>query len=85
MTPKGLDVRDLRDGRAFITVEEFASLPGSPSRGVCYEAARRGELPTVRLGSRILIPVPCLLALLGAETQDEDHELLERVRREAVR
>lgn len=74
MTPKVLDLRDLRDGRAFITIEEFASLPGSPSRDVCYEAARRGELPTMRLGSRILIPVPRLLALLGAETQEENHD-----------
>jgi hypothetical protein len=62
-----LTLDDLRDGRAFISVEEFATLPGTPSRGSCYEGVRTGAIPSLRLGSRILIPVPKLLAVLGAD------------------
>lgn len=34
-------------------------------RSAAYAAARTGELPSIRLGSRVLVPVPALLALLG--------------------
>ena len=59
-------------GRAFITIEDFATLPGSPSRGVCYEAARQGTIPVRRLGRRLLIPVPELLQWLGVPTSSEE-------------
>lgn len=35
------------------------------SRNTAYGMARRGELPTLRLGSRVVVPVPALLAMLG--------------------
>ena len=35
-------------------------------RTAAYDAARRGELPTRRLGRRLLVPVPALLEWLGA-------------------
>lgn len=35
------------------------------SRGLAFRMAQRGEIPTIRLGSRIVVPVPALLALLG--------------------
>jgi excisionase family DNA binding protein len=41
--------------RLTYTVEEAARLLGI-SRNSAYEAVRRGELPTIRLGRRILIP-----------------------------
>jgi excisionase family DNA binding protein len=50
-------------GRATITVEQAARLLGV-GRTAAYEAARRGELPTRRLGRRLLVPVPALLAWL---------------------
>jgi excisionase family DNA binding protein len=53
---------------ATITVEQTAELLGI-SRGSGYEAVRQHELPSLRLGSRILIPVPALLRLLGAEAR----------------
>ena len=53
-------------GRATITIEQAASVLGV-SRGTAYESARAGELPTLRLGRRVLVPVPKLLALLGAD------------------
>lgn len=52
--------------RRTLTVEEAARLLGI-GRGAAYEAARRGELPSVRLGRRILIPRHALGALLGED------------------
>jgi excisionase family DNA binding protein len=52
-------------GRATITIEQAAMLLGL-GRTAAYDAARRGELPTRRLGRRLLVPVPALLAWLEA-------------------
>jgi excisionase family DNA binding protein len=52
-------------GKATITVEQTAQILGL-GRTAAYDAARRGELPTRRLGRRLLVPVPALLAWLGA-------------------
>lgn len=52
-------------GRVTVSVEEAAHLLGL-GRSAAYEAARRGELPTRRLGRRLLVPVPALLEWLGA-------------------
>lgn len=52
-------------GKATITVEQTAQLLGL-GRTAAYDAARRGELPTRRLGRRLLVPVPALLEWLGA-------------------
>ena len=51
-------------GAQTYTVEEAARLLGV-SRGVGYEAARRGELPTIRLGRRLLVPKIALERMLG--------------------
>jgi excisionase family DNA binding protein len=47
-----------------MSVEDAARLLGV-SRGLAYEAARKGELPTIRLGRRLLVPRQRLLELLG--------------------
>lgn len=52
-------------GRATITVEQAAQLLGL-GRTAAYEAARRGQFPTRRLGRRLVVPVPALLAWLEA-------------------
>lgn len=44
-------------GQATITIEQTAQLLGL-GRTAAYDAARRGELPTRRLGRRLLVPVP---------------------------
>lgn len=49
---------------ATITVEQAAGLLGL-GRTAAYEAARRGEIPTRRIGRRIVVPVPALLEWLG--------------------
>jgi len=52
-------------GKVTVSIEEVAHLLGL-GRSAAYEAARRGELPTRRLGRRLLVPVPALLEWLGA-------------------
>ena len=59
-----LGIHDL-DDRLTVTVEEAASLL-SLGRTAAYEAIRRGEIPARRLGRRLVVPVPALLAWLGA-------------------
>lgn len=55
---------DAIEGRLTVSVEEAAQLLGL-GRSAAYEAARRGQLPTRRLGRRIVVPVPLLLEWLG--------------------
>jgi excisionase family DNA binding protein len=55
------------DGRLTITVEEAAAILGL-GRSAAYEAARRGQLPSRRLGRRVVVPVPLLLEWLGVST-----------------
>jgi excisionase family DNA binding protein len=52
--------------RLVITVPEAAELLGI-SRESAYKAAKAGELPTVSLGRRRLVPVARLHALLGID------------------
>ena len=47
-----------------ITVEQAGQLLGV-SRRSAYRAAAAGEIPTIRLGRRLLVPTQRLLALLG--------------------
>lgn len=61
-------------GRATISVEQAAELLGI-GRTAAYEAARRGQLPTRRIGRRLLVPVPALLSWLGEHPEDLDHPL----------
>lgn len=58
------DVRAL----ATISVEQAGWLLGL-ARASAYKAAKRGEIPTIRMGKRLLVPVPALLAVLGAVQQ----------------
>ena len=51
---------------AAVSVTEAARLLGL-SRRSAYRAAAAGELPTVRIGGRILVPVHRLLELLDQE------------------
>jgi excisionase family DNA binding protein len=63
MTTGSSNPFDELSGRATITVSEAAKLLGI-GRTAAYEAARRGELPTRRLGRRLVVPVPWLLSWL---------------------
>ena len=50
--------------RATITVEEAARILGI-SRGSAYEAVRRGDIPTIRIGKRLIVPVAALGRMLA--------------------
>lgn len=56
--------------RATISVEEAARYLGI-GRGAAYLAVKNGELPSLRLGSRILVPVWALLELLAGRGVSE--------------
>lgn len=49
-----------------MTVEEAGQLLGI-SRGLAFEAVRRGEIPSIRIGRRILVPRARLLALVEGD------------------
>lgn len=49
--------------RLVFSVEEARKQLGL-SRGLVYEAIRRGEIPSIRIGRRILIPCAALKQLL---------------------
>lgn len=49
-----------------LTVEEAARVLRI-GRNSAYEAIARGDLPSVRIGGRVLIPSARLLALFGVE------------------
>ena len=67
IAPTALD--DL-EHRITLSIEEVASLLGL-GRTAAYEAARRGQFPSRRLGRRVIVPVPALLAWLGADQVSE--------------
>ena len=56
-----------RPGRLSLTVEEAAEALGI-SRGLAYEAVRLGQIPSVRIGRRILIPRKALEEQLQLES-----------------
>lgn len=54
------------NGRPTLTVEEAAELL-SISRSLAYEAVRCGQIPSIRVGRRLLVPTAALRRLLGVE------------------
>jgi excisionase family DNA binding protein len=54
--------------RLTYNVKETARLLGV-SKNSCYEAIRRGELPSLRVGRRVLIPRNQLERLLSSDIQ----------------
>lgn len=56
--------------RATITVEEAARVLGI-SRGSAYEAVRRGDIPTIRIGRRLIVPVAALERMLASVGEEE--------------
>jgi excisionase family DNA binding protein len=52
--------------RKTYTIEEAAHLLGV-GRNQCYEAARSGSIPTLKIGKRILVPKAALDRMLAGE------------------
>lgn len=57
-----MNLDDLR-GRAIATVQETAEVLGCDDRTV-RRGIERGELPGIKIGTRLMVPVPRLLALI---------------------
>jgi excisionase family DNA binding protein len=53
--------------RRVVTVGEAAAIL-QISRGAAYQAAKNRELPTIRLGRRLLVPVAALERMLASGT-----------------
>ena len=53
--------------RRVVTVNEAAVMLRI-SRGAAYEAARRREIPTIRIGRRLLVPIAALERMLAGNT-----------------
>jgi excisionase family DNA binding protein len=58
-------------GPLTLTVEEAGRLLGI-SRGAAYRAAACGQIPTIRLGRRLLVPTARLHQLLGLTHEHGD-------------
>lgn len=53
--------------RATISVAEAGSVLGL-GRAASYAAAKRGDIPTIRIGRRLAVPSASLLRLIGHES-----------------
>jgi excisionase family DNA binding protein len=58
--------------RLVVSVEEARQLLGL-SRGLMYDAVRRGEIPSVKVGRRILIPRAALQKMLEGNSVAKGH------------
>ena len=54
------------DSPVVLTVEEAAKIL-KISRGSAYEACRKGDIPTLRIGRRLLVPRARLEAMLAGD------------------
>jgi excisionase family DNA binding protein len=53
-----------REGLKTISIEEAGAQLGI-SRNSAYEAARRGDIPAIRIGKRLLVPIAAFEAMLA--------------------
>ncbi len=60
--------------RATYTIEEAAEILGV-GRSAAYQAARCGDIPTIRIGRRLLVPKVALEQLLNCCHEAENHDL----------
>lgn len=56
--------KDLSSADAVMSVEEFRAIFGL-SKQATYDAIRRGEIPSLKFGKRILIPTAKIREMLG--------------------
>jgi len=59
--------------RMVLNVEEARRIMGI-SRGLMYEAIHQGEIPSINIGRRILIPRAALMQLLEQTSRKENSE-----------
>ena len=61
-------VANMSTQRRVVSVTEASQILGI-GRNLCYEAIRRREIPSIRCGKRILVPLEALNKLLSAESE----------------
>ncbi|MGP4914691.1 helix-turn-helix domain-containing protein [Brachybacterium tyrofermentans] len=59
---------------ATMKVEEAGQMLGI-GRNQAYEAVRRGEIPSLKIGGRILVPRRRLMALINGDVEEEADQL----------
>ena len=59
------------EARLTLSIDEVSSVLGL-GRTAAYEAARRGDIPSRRLGRRVIVPVPAFLDWLGAAPAERE-------------
>ena len=65
--PKGKDIPPSETGTLAFSVPQAGRMIGL-SRNGSYEAAKRGEIPTITFGKRLVVPRALWLRKLGAES-----------------
>ena len=58
--------------RVTVSVEEAGQVLGL-SRGAAYNAARRGDIPTLKIGKRLIVSTAALLSMLDAHAAPGTH------------
>ncbi len=71
-TPRALTPEEL-DSRTTLTIEEI-SLTLGIGRNTAYQAVRTGEIPSIRIGRRILVPVAAFEKMLLEAGQVANHD-----------
>ena len=61
-------VQEARARRQTLTIEEAARVLGI-GRNSAYEAARRGEIPTIKIGRQLVAPRAALDRILAGDTR----------------
>ena len=69
-----------RSKKIALSVEETANLLGI-SRNSAYEAVRQGQIPSLKIGRRILIPRLALENLLSMNCKETDNSQISKERR----
>ncbi len=54
----------MEDKRLTLTIDEAAKRLGI-GRNLCYERARTGEIPVIKIGHRLLVPIAALEKMLS--------------------
>jgi excisionase family DNA binding protein len=62
-----IELETAKPERRVVTVGEAAAIL-QISRGAAYQAVKTKELPSIRIGRRLLVPIVALERLLGSAT-----------------
>lgn len=65
------DIRHLPTVHVWHSTEPSLAALMRFSRSSAYDAVKRGEVPSLRLGGRVVVPVPALLRMLGEVPQGD--------------